>query len=239
MMRLCVPAIRVVVLVTVPESDHTPVKFGLQVSATFHGCQYTVHVFTVEENTLYVDVEQESNASQWKGSFSSECMTPPCVHFQPPVTERHVVDPLHNTGAVVADITEITGKTGNFKPYPVFIKMLVSSLKRTSDSVSIDLLTYSDLEVLKAKRLRRSGHDVPLPANTVVNNKRYLILTYQGEFDKVHYPLPLPFEEHPDPADLKRTIVRLRGVITVAPDAALPPLTVNIEQPASLSPQRV
>jgi coiled-coil domain-containing protein 61 len=91
--------------------------------------------------------------------------------------------------------------------------MLVSSLKRTSDSVSIDLLTYSDLEVLKAKRLRRSGHDVALPANTVVNNKRYLILTYQGEFDKVHYPLPLPFVEHPDPAELKKTIVRLRGML--------------------------
>ena len=130
---------------------------------------------------------------------------------------------------LVAVITDITGKTGNFKPYPVFIKMLVSSLKRTSDSVSIDLLTYSDLEVLKAKRLRRSGHDVPLPANTVVNNKRYLILTYQGEFDKVHYPLPLPFEEHPDPADLKRTIVRLRGVIPDTSDVVVPLLNMNME----------
>lgn len=49
-------------------------SFSVQVSATFHGCQYTVHMFTVEQTTLYVDVEQESNASQWKGSFSSECM---------------------------------------------------------------------------------------------------------------------------------------------------------------------
>lgn len=139
----------------------------------------------------------------------------PCAWYQ----EAACAHVLSHKRCYFADITEITGKTGNFKPYPVFIKMLVSSLKRTSDSVSIDLLTYSDLEVLKAKRLRRSGHDVPLPANTVVNNKRYLILTYQGEFDKVHYPLPLPFEEHPDPADLKKTIIRLRGAVPEMTDA--------------------
>lgn len=108
-------------------------------------------------------------------------------------------------------MTEITSKTGNFKSYGVFVKMLMSALRRTSDSVCVDLLTYSDLEVLKAKRLRRSGHDVPMPATYTSNNKRYLILTYQGEFDKVHYPLPLQFEEHPDPVDLKKTIIKLRG----------------------------
>lgn len=112
----------------------------------------------------------------------------------------------------VSDVTEITSKTGNFKSYGVFVKMLMSALRRTSDSVCVDLLTYSDLEVLKAKRLRRSGHDVPMPATYTTNNKRYLILTYQGEFDKVHYPLPLQFEEHPDPVDLKKTIIQLRGV---------------------------
>jgi coiled-coil domain-containing protein 61 len=30
------------------------------------------------------------------------------------------------------------------------------------------------------------------------NNKRYVILTYVVEFDKVHYPLPLNFEDSPD-----------------------------------------
>jgi coiled-coil domain-containing protein 61 len=111
-----------------------------------------------------------------------------------------------------ADISEITSKTGNFKAYPVFVKMLVTALGKSSDSVCVDLLTYSDLEVLKAKRLRRAGQDVPSrPNNVSCNNKRYLILTYQGEFDKVHYPLPLSYEEHPDPAELKQTISRLRG----------------------------
>jgi coiled-coil domain-containing protein 61 len=90
--------------------------------------------------------------------------------------------------------------------------MLVTALSKSSDSVCVDLLTYSDLEVLKAKRLRRAGQDVPSrPNHAALNNKRYLILTYQGEFDKVHYPLPLAYEEHPDPADLKKTICNLRG----------------------------
>jgi hypothetical protein len=120
-----------------------------------------------------------------------------------------------------ADVTEITTKTGNQKSYGTFVKMLVSAVKRASDSVCVDLLTYSDLEVLKAKRLRRAGHDVPVPkAGSAVNTKRYLILTYQGEFDKVHYPLPLVFEEHPDPADLKATIVRLRGALSDSGSAA-------------------
>lgn len=40
--------------------------------------------------------------------------------------------------------------------------------------------------------------------------KRYLILTYTVEFDRVHYPLPLAYEEDPNPAALKATIRRLR-----------------------------
>ena len=44
-----------------------------------------------------------------------------------------------------------------------------------------------------------------------VNSKRYLILTYAVEFDRVHYPLPL---EHQDPNSseaLQRTVQRLRA----------------------------
>ena len=44
------------------------------------------------------------------------------------------------------------------------------------------------------------------------NNKRYLILTYAVEFDRVHYPLPLTFDEHPTTDALQKTITRLRKV---------------------------
>ena len=44
------------------------------------------------------------------------------------------------------------------------------------------------------------------------NNKRYLILTYAVEFDRVHYPLPLTFNENPTTPALQKTIKRLRKV---------------------------
>ncbi|CAN0118460.1 unnamed protein product, partial [Ectocarpus sp. 8 AP-2014] len=43
-----------------------------------------------------------------------------------------------------------------------------------------------------------------------VNNKRYLILTYAAEYDRVHYPLPLAFVDSPQRQQLERTIDRLR-----------------------------
>lgn len=103
-------------------------------------------------------------------------------------------------------IEEITRKTGNYKKFTVFVQMLMQSLDGQSDSVFIDLLTYSDLELLKS---RKTGKSEPSTASKA-NNKRYLIMTYAVEYDRVHYPLPLSFEEAPDPASLKMTISRLR-----------------------------
>ena len=48
------------------------------------------------------------------------------------------------------------------------------------------------------------------PNGTSSNQKRYLILSYLVEYDKVHYPLPLVLDENPDVEALKKTIRRLR-----------------------------
>lgn len=37
---------------------------------------------------------------------------------------------------------DITAKTGNFKKFAVFVKMLLTAVKQASDSVFVDLLTY-------------------------------------------------------------------------------------------------
>lgn len=120
------------------------------------------------------------------------------------------------------DIEDITSKTGNFKKFPVFVRMLLSGLQQGSDSVFVDLLTYADLEMLKARR-ERAGAGGPggggrpaLPPN----NKRYLILTYAAEFDRVHFPLPLLYEDAPDPAGLKATIAELRAALEEAAGGA-------------------
>lgn len=43
--------------------------------------------------------------------------------------------------------------------------------------------------------------------------RRYLILTLNGEFEKVHYPLPLSYLEEPDIATLRRTFQRMHSEV--------------------------
>lgn len=113
-----------------------------------------------------------------------------------------------------SDIEEITHKAGNFKKFSLFVEMLHSAFQKTNRSVFIDLLTLADLEAMKAKKTGGAGGGgaVGRSAELLRRNalKRYAILTYTGEFDRVHYPLPLPFEEAPNPLALQRTIRRLR-----------------------------
>ncbi|GLI61493.1 hypothetical protein VaNZ11_003821 [Volvox africanus] len=150
------------------------------VDVTFHGVAYLLTVSTIESETLCLEVEQKSDCSRWRGDFTS----------------RYIED--------------ITAKTGNFKKFPVFVKMLLSALKQASDSVFVDLLTYQDLEVLKS---RKAGTQAAPQRANPPNNKRYLIMTYAAEFDRVHYPLPLLYEENPDPQHLKRVISQLRAEV--------------------------
>ena len=72
--------------------------------------------------------------------------------------------------------------------------MLLAATVDDSDSVFVDLLTYADLEALKSKRAGAPPRAAP---SSKTNNKRYLILTYAAEFDRVHYPLPLLHEDAP------------------------------------------
>lgn len=120
---------------------------------------------------------------------------------------------------------EITAKTGNFKKFGVFVRMLLSALRRESEAVATDLLTYADLELLRSQRASAVGSSsqaLQQPAQPPsqqqqrqgqrpTSNKRYLILTYAAEFDRVHYPLPLAPEDAPDPQRLKAIIRELRA----------------------------
>lgn len=45
------------------------------------------------------------------------------------------------------------------------------------------------------------------------SNKRYLILTYTSEFERVHYPLPLAYIERPDTQYLQSVIRRLHAEV--------------------------
>ncbi|CAM9726775.1 unnamed protein product, partial [Ectocarpus sp. 4 AP-2014] len=157
-------------------------------------------------STLRVEVETEDGKFRWCGEFPA----------------RYVEG--------------ITQKTGSAKKFPVFVKMLLAALghdSSSSGSVFVDLLTYADLELLKARRVGSSNTNQQQAAGVSgsegganmaaattgttnglsgsgVNNKRYLILTYAAEYDRVHYPLPLAFVDSPQRQQLERTIDRLR-----------------------------
>eukprot|EP00644_Phytophthora_capsici_P007474 jgi/Phyca11/527662/estExt2_fgenesh1_pm.C_PHYCAscaffold_210073 len=159
----------------------------LETSATleFHGVRYIVTV-QVQQQLLHVQVESAAAdavaAYVWTGKFPAP------------------------------DIEQLTRQTGNSKRFPVFVQMLLTALQRRSDTVFVDLLTAADLDLYRQRKLQPGAVSEGFPsAATATNNaKRYLILTYAVEFDRVHYPLPLTQETTPSPEVLQRTIRRLR-----------------------------
>jgi coiled-coil domain-containing protein 61 len=78
----------------------------------------------------------------------------------------------------------------------------------------LDLLTYADLESLRQRKTGSVPKSAAPPGKTVsLNSKRYLIVTYTVEFDRIHYPLPLPYMGKPDPRALQETIRQQRAEI--------------------------
>eukprot|EP01031_Cornospumella_fuschlensis_P028495 gene28495-34401_t len=145
---------------------------------------------------LTVEVEDEGSSDRWSAEFTSQY------------------------------IEEITHKAGNFKKFSLFVKMLSSAFQKTNESIFVDLLTFSDLEILKARKTGQNmntsmrSHDSQQSSNHL---KRYIILTYTSEFDRVHYPLPLAFEDKPNIPALKRTIARLRSKLKSQAEKATEP----------------
>lgn len=131
-----------------------------------------------------LDLEKKATGEIWVGEFSAE------------------------------KLEENSQKTGNFKKYPVFVQMVMAAINGSNDSVELDLMTYSDLEKLKAKKQSQS-QGKPHPNQPLSQNNLYLLLNYVVEFDKVHYPLQLVFQEVPSADRQKQTIKRLRSEISV------------------------
>ncbi|XP_070243581.1 centrosomal protein CCDC61 isoform X3 [Bos mutus] len=108
----------------------------------------------VSGQVLELEVEDRMTADQWRGEFDANF------------------------------IEDLTHKTGNFKQFSIFCNMLESALTQSSESVTLDLLTYTDLESLRNRKM--GGRPGPLASRSAqLNSKRYLILIYSVEFDRV------------------------------------------------------
>ncbi|NXA72594.1 CCD61 protein, partial [Thryothorus ludovicianus] len=130
---------------------------------------------TVTRTALRVEVEAHGTADLWRAEFDA------------------------------AFIEDLTRKTGNFKQFGIFCSMLESALTQSSDSVSLELLTYTDLETLHSRKVGAITRPPP-STSSPLNTKRYLILVYSVEFDRIHYPLPLPYAGRPDLVALVREL---------------------------------
>ncbi|XP_056451571.1 centrosomal protein CCDC61 [Gadus chalcogrammus] len=140
----------------------------------------------MENGLLVVEISDVKTADQWRGEF----------------------DPAY--------IEDLTRKTGNFKQFPIFCSMLESAVRQVSDSVTLDLLTYADLELLRNRKAGVVGRPRGGQQSPALGAKRYLILIYTVEFDRIHYPLPVPYKGKPDPAALQREIRALRTQLSAA-----------------------
>ncbi|XP_026571286.1 coiled-coil domain-containing protein 61 [Pseudonaja textilis] len=140
---------------------------------------------TTEGNLLEVEVEDRLTTDQWRGEFDA------------------------------AFIEDLTHKTGNFKQFGIFCNMLESALAQSSESVTLDLLTYADLEALRNRKIGMGPRHPSASKTSPLNSKRYLILIYSVEFDRIHYPLPLPYVGKPDPVVLQKVIRELKDELAM------------------------
>ncbi|XP_028597926.2 centrosomal protein CCDC61 [Podarcis muralis] len=135
---------------------------------------------SVDGNLLEVEVEDRLTTDQWRGEFDA------------------------------AFIEDLTHKTGNFKQFGIFCSMLESAISQSSESVTLDLLTYTDLESLRNRKIGVGPRHTAAAKTSPLSSKRYLILIYSVEFDRIHYPLPLPYMGKPDPVVLQKVIRELK-----------------------------
>jgi coiled-coil domain-containing protein 61 len=82
--------------------------------------------------------------------------------------------------------------------------MLISALLKTSDSSGAEILSYREMNNKFGKPGAQSKAITPEQAS-----KRFLLLTYVGEFEKMQFPLPLMQFPNVTPGRLKLTIRRL------------------------------
>eukprot|EP00041_Stephanoeca_diplocostata_P043365 m.12849 g.12849 ORF g.12849 m.12849 type:complete len:580 (-) comp9968_c0_seq1:118-1857(-) len=171
----------------------------------------------MEESTNRIRDEQDQHIHEFKGVeyvLQLDCNTQSGGSMRLVVEERFTCESWMGVFEPTY-IEELTRRTGNYKPFGVFTAMLQAALAGTNPAVKIDLLTYGDLETLRQRKLANNSvvgqahHGGPAaggPSHAKFTNKRYLIMTFTSEFDRVHYPLPLEHQGEPHAGRLQDII---------------------------------
>lgn len=157
---------------------------NLVTTYSFRGKEYLVNLSSMKNlsGSIEIKVTDKKTLEEWQGSYEASY------------------------------IESLTQKTGNYKRFDTFISMFKSALLKTSQCVTLDLLTFDDLEMLRSRRTHSriySSQNSSQILGPPSNNRRYLIVTYTVEFDRIHYPLAMEYCGPPDPRVLQETIQRL------------------------------
>lgn len=131
----------------------------------------------LQNGQLIIEVEERVTTNRWKGTFSS------------------------------LDIEELTQKSGHYEKFLDFANLLKSAVTQSTESVTLDLLTCSDLKLMHSSRtgLQTTTTGKQVPDN---NKKRYLLLIHSvGPNSKCMYPLKL---SSADPIDLREIVCTLQ-----------------------------
>ncbi|KAA0191437.1 hypothetical protein FBUS_06614 [Fasciolopsis buskii] len=135
----------------------------LSISCEFQGEKYEVETFSDTRDQLKIEIRHCSSGEEW--------------HVQ----------------LTAAYVEELTRKTGNFKRFDTFCSMIQSALSQRTNTLSLDLVSYDDLEALRQTSLKSRILNSSSPTVPMRNNRYYFILSYVTEFDKIHYPIPLTY----------------------------------------------
>jgi hypothetical protein len=107
------------------------------------------------------------------------------------------LDSGHFSASFTANyVEEIARKTGSYKKFATFAGMLAKALegggkaREGGSALSLDVLTPGELKALSGGGGGGAG-----AGKGAQGGKRYVILTYVSEYDRVHYPLPLKEKE--------------------------------------------
>ncbi|CAH8833336.1 unnamed protein product [Trichobilharzia szidati] len=158
----------------------------------------------VSEHLPYLNNEYDFSGRKYDVVFYVEDIS----HGKIEITDRITLEEWHATLSNTF-VEELTRKTGNFKKFDVFCSMIQSAICKRSSFLKLDLLNYEDLSEIRKSRII---NDYSVPQSPVLSkgNKRYLILSYTTEFDKIHYPIPLMFFGCPSPDTYRNNIHELR-----------------------------
>ena len=86
-------------------------------------------------------------------------------------------------------IEQLTKRTGNYKSFDTFLKMVKAVIGSNEiNGLSCNIYTVEDLNRLRKEKNENAKCQQDL------ENKRYLIINYETNFEETHYPLPLNYQ---------------------------------------------